>query len=750
LAYYPLENRPGQTFNYLVSANNSEALDSYIWKIDQRFGAKDSLAFRHQARFDGAFAPFSGNPLGLFGSQSQNNGSLVGLDYTHLFSPTLLVEARGGFSRQSNIANSNSVGVNYAQQMGIPGSTNDPVLTGFPLFQLLGYSSIGAANALPTQFFLTNIQEGVKFTWVKSRHVMKWGVDAMRSRFNQPFFNGNRGLFVIQDKWTGLAMGDFLLGMLNNTSRTVGVDRNYLRQTNVGGFFNDDFKLLPNLTINLGLRYEIDPPAVDRYDHLAGFVPGLRKTVVAGGYSPSDLQNLATQAGLGNNIIARSQTDLPRALVFPDYNNFAPRVGFAWRLGNAGRTVVRGGYGIFYNGFLLNPIRGSLADGFPFSINQTFARVANQPTEVTFSNPFPADRLALGGVTNTAGYDDHAPTGYLQSYNMTVERDLGGGAVLEVGYAGSKGTHLSRVYNINQPFQSTQTYLAGIAATALRPYPVFNAVNYYEFGVNSNYNAGQISLRKRGRGGMFYRINYTYSKSIDNASQLSAASDGGFNGAEDLRNLKLERGRSDWDRGHVVTANFYLPLPVGRGRHFMGSARGIADGLLGGWQLSGTASFAIGAPFTVLTNGANQNLGESLRPNRIGKGLAVDLPGKRGVDYPWFNLADFKPAPACISVAKGCPADAYGFQPFQDGNSGRNILDGPGYEYVNMAMLKDFRLGEQRKLQFRFESFNIFNHANFMLPDNSFNTITAGLITGAVETGRGGPRIFQASLKFLF
>jgi hypothetical protein len=151
-----------------------------------------------------------------------------------------------------------------------------------------------------------------------------------------------------------------------------------------------------------------------------------------------------------------------------------------------------------------------------------------------------------------------------------------------------------------------------------------------------------------------------------------------------------------------------------------------------------------------LTNGSLPNVGEFPRPNRIARGIPADQPGKRGVDYPWFDLNAFQPSPACISVAKGCPADAYGFLPFQDANSGRNILDGPGYQYINMALMKNFPVKERKVVQFRLESFNIFNHLNLMLPDNNFNTTTAGLISQAVETGRGGPRVFQASLKFMF
>src|SRR5581483_2395096 len=346
------------------------------------------------------------------------------------------------------------------------------------------------------------------------------------------------------------------------------------------------------------------------------------------------------------------------------------------------------------------------------------------------------------------------PTGYLQSWNMTIERDLGAGMSLELGYVGSKGTHLSRFKDINLPRRTEAAYLAGIPVQQLRPFPYFNGtIMQFQFHSNSIYNAGQISLRRRGRGGTFFRVNYQYAKSIDDASQLNGTSDDGLPAAaQDVNNRKADRSRSDWDRGHVVTASFSWQIPFGRGRKFLAGAKGIEQGVLGGWQFSGTTFMATGAPITIITAGTNLNLGDSQKPNRIATGIPASIPGqRRGVDYPWFDPDAFVAVPSCVSVKVGCPADQYGFKPFVYGNAGRNILDGPGLQYFNLAMMKNFRFKERKNFQLRLESFNAFNHPNFQLPNNQFNASGAGLITAAiVDGGAGAARVFQAALKFEF
>lgn len=425
-------------------------------------------------------------------------------------------------------------------------------------------------------------------------------------------------------------------------------------------------------------------------------------------------------------------------------------MGFAWRPFDSNKMVIRGGYGIFYTGDELNDVRLDLDDNFPFAITNSYSRVAATVNALTMANPWPQALSVLGGTTTTYAYELHAPIGYLQSYNLTLEREIGRGMVFEAAFVGSKGTHLSRQYNLNQPFRSIAFYEKfGTGFPTL--FPQLSTITAFDFSANSIYNAGQFSLTRRFTNGYFFRINYTYSKSIDEASQFSGASDGGFAQALDPRNLGLERARSDWDRGHIVTATFSYQLPVGHGRKYLGSMNRWGEGVLGGWQLSGNMIFETGQPFTIEDSSVNANIGESTRPNRIATGYDYSGIGKRGVDFPWYSPSAFVAVPSCASRTN-CSPDQYGFLPFADGNSGRNILDGPGMQNIDLSLMKNWLLseGSRKRFQFRWEVFNIFNHANFQLPDRDFNETAAGYISSTQASGSGGPRIMQFALRYDF
>jgi len=754
LDYYPLPNR-AENYNFLAIVSDRDSWDSPIVKLDHHINQNNVLGFRYQIRFNRNSNPFNGSDLGAFGSTTDEHQSLMGLDYTHLFSPAFLVETAAGFARTAHRENCVWAGRDVARQLGFVGSTTEPELLGFPRVTVLDYATLGCDATQPVLHHVTDLQARVKFSWVKSRHSLKWGADISRVRFNQPYFNNNRGTYAFQDRWTGHSMGDFLLGMMQQASRQSGWNRNYMRVTSLGTFFNDDFRVRPNLTLNLGLRYELDRPPVDRYDKIANFMPAHGQTVIPRPDVVPGLDELLALANMTGRIGFANQLGYPRSLVFTDSNNLAPRFGLAWRPRGTQRTVFRTGYGIFYTGHLLNPVRNSLQNQFPFVFSETYSRNSSYPDRVTFSNPFPPEIRRLSGVTSANGYQVDAATGYLQAYSFTIERDLGGGHVLEIGYVGSKGTHLGRRGDINKPRRSIEAFLANIPTRELRPYSFIDgAINLFLFGFNSNYNAGQISLRRRGRGGAFYRLNYAFSKSLDYASQLSDNSNGGYGGFQDPDNPKLERGRSDFDIRHIVTLAFSWQFPVGRGRRWLRSLPPWAEALLGGWQLAGVGSFATGQPFTVTTADIDANLGEFDRPNRLARGVPQPIPGKRrGVDYPWFDINAFEKVPRCDSGSRTCEPSPHGFMPFVPGNSGRNILDGPGQAYLNLALMKNFRLRERRNLRLRLDSFNVLNHPNFRVPGDAFkqfNRHTAGLLSLVAGTGRGGPRVFQASFQYSF
>jgi hypothetical protein len=748
ISWYPLPNRQGIP-NYLTSANDTDKWNSYLGKLDHRFSDKDNIGVRYQMRMVDNENPFAGNDLGIFGWKQSDDRSLFGLDWNHLFSPTVILEVRGGYSRNSTHQNGNWQGVDVAAELGLPSLVSEPEIQDWPRVQPLSpYSNLGTQNSQPQDWASTDIQGSAKLTWVKGTHTVKSGFDVSRVRLNRPYFNQIRGQYNFNSRWTGHTIGDLELGLPNNAIRQVGFVRNYWRSTTYGAFINDDWKVTRNLTLNLGLRYELNTPPVDRYNVLSNFVPGPNQLAISAAFP--GLEERMEVAGMQGKVVLGSELGLPRALVHTDYTNFAPRLGFAWRTFGSNNTVIRGGYGIFYGGEILNPLRNQLANNFPFTLIENHSRLASNPDLVTLENPFPESRFTLTGVTNGFGYQVDAPTAYLQTWNLTVERELREETVLELGYVGSKGTHLGRRYDINQPERTLDNYIAGTGFP--RPIDGFNTINYFGFGTNSIYNAFVASLRRRSRGGFFYRVNYTYSKSLDEASQFTGNSNGGFPNALDSNNLWLDRGRSDFDIGHVFTGVFSWELPVGKNRRF--NLEGPANAMLGGWQLSGTSRIYTGAPLTVRTADTELNQGESLRPNRIASGQVDPDPtlGKKGVDYPWFDLRAFEEVP-CVDpeLAASCTVSQYGFTPFQFGNSGRNILDGPGKMVIDLGIRKNIRFKERQSLQIRFDVFNVLNRTNFLLPDNFFNSITGGVITQVGASGReGGPRVFQAGLRYRF
>ena len=746
--YYPLPDRTQFGNNFQAESFNISNWDSYIFKVDHRISGQDSLSVNFGKRFNRSNAPWAGSNLGEFPNAKRDDRELGGLVLNHLFSPSFVMEARAGLSRNAQREHIVPGGIDQASQAGIQGSTTDPLLEGMPLVNITNYLSIGYAANQPVRFFISEIQTAVKFTWIKNQHIVKWGLDIARNRFNQPYYNNNRGTLTATNSWTGDAYGDILLGLINSSSNTIGGIGNYLRSTDYGLFFNDDWKVARSLTLNLGIRYELDLPPTDLYGRMLNFLPSLGKIVIANESIIPGFTELVAGANLSNLVTTARLAGLPQSLVEPDYKGFAPRIGFAWRPGGRDRTVIRAGYGIFYSGSILNDIRVGLQDSFPFATTQTFARVSANPGALTLTNPWPAALAVQGGTTTTTGFQYNAPLPYLQSYNFTVERDLGKGVTVEAAYVGSKGTHLGRQYNVNLPFRGIAWYMASGTNFPVS-YPPLGTINYWDFGSNSIYNSAQFTLRKRAAGGIFYSIDYTYAKSIDDASQLTGASTGGFAQALDPRNLGLERARSDWDRGHVVTAVFSYQLPAGTGKALLAKAGPILNGLAGNWELAGNMRFTTGPPLTVETSAINAAIGESTRPNRIANGAELTGSGRRGIDFPWFSPAAFAAVPSCASRTN-CSPDPYGFPPFAPGNSGRNILDAPGVENINLSLLKSWPLEERKRVQFRWEVFNIFNHPNFLIPNRFFNETAAGILNAVADSGNGGPRIMQFALRYEF
>ncbi len=768
--FYPLPNRNNVRLNSISTATDDDRWYQTVFKFDHNFSVRDTFTASYQKRYNNLENPFSGSALAIWGDQTRDRRELVSLRHTHTFSPTLVLEFTGGFSRSSNYANSIAAGADPAT-LGLPVPDDvDPKLKGLPRVTVQGYWPLGQSANTPREQDVWDIQGTGKVSWVRQAHTINAGFDYSRTMYDQPQYSNVRGTFQFGSRFTGHPVADMLVGRLQRVNRRVRTTFNELRSQGIGIFINDDWKASRNLTLNLGLRYELEVPPYDRNDRLSTYVPGLNKIVLAGAGSLPDLGELLAEHGLEDRTVLASEVGMTRRLIDTDYNNFAPRMGFAWRPFGDSTMVFRGGYGIFYQGYLLGPVLNQLAGVFPFTFNQTFNSTGRLGTPApTLQDPFPSGGASTAGtgIQDVNGFDADPPTAYLEQWNLTVERNLGGGQALEVGYVGSKGTHLQRSYDLNQPIRNPVLATESVNGTLVFPRPIeeFNTVQYTSFGSNSAYHALQVSLRRRNRSGFFYRVNYTFGKSIDDASSAIGGGGGrgrgggmvaggaGGGGALDTQNLKLDRGRSNFDQRHSITVATRYQVPVGHGRRFLPNLNGVAQAIIGGWQLSTTILSYSGQPFTVQTANVDQNAGESPRPNRIGHGyLPLNaFPGVKGVDFPWFDVGAFERVP-CIGTANSngveCVASAYGFEPFEVGNAGRNILDMPGDFNLNVSLQKEFRFEGRRRLQVRLDAFNAPNFTrlgNVRGAAAQFDSIQAGLITEARD-----PRIMQVSLTFNF
>ena len=396
MEFYPEPTLDDIRFNFISAANDDDNWHSFVGKLDHRFSDNDNVSVSYQKRFNNRENPFAGSALALWGDEITDRRSLLSTNWTHTFSPTFIMEAQGGFSRQTNFGDSIATGVDV-RELGLPvAQVEDQSFVGFPRFTVRDFVPIGQSSNTPRSSRITDVQSSVSFNWVKDTHLIKWGATFSRVYLNRPQNQNVRGTFAFRGRFTGSSAGDLLLGKLQSVNRRAGVTTNSFRSNSYGFFVSDDWKVTRDLTLNLGLRYEIDLSPLDTNDRLATFVPGPNQVVIA---SDKDLPNLdsllADVPRLLDRITTADALGLGRRLIDTDWNNFAPRLGFAWRPFGSTRNVVRGGWGIFYQGYLLNPVSRQLGGIFPFTFNETFR--SNREPAPTLQDPFPKGAGATGG-----------------------------------------------------------------------------------------------------------------------------------------------------------------------------------------------------------------------------------------------------------------------------------------------------------------------------------------------------------------
>jgi len=745
--FYPLPNysQPSTTGfgnNYITNQKAYDNWDNIVIKIDQQLHAHDEASIRWLYRKEWETNPFAGSAIGLWGSIVHNAQTILGVTETHIFNPNLINEFRSGLTRNVNNEHELDAGTNWAAELGIPGTTTVPSLEQFPTFKPTGYISLGDSEQEPVVFTTNNFDTNDTLTWTHGKHTAKFGASVLREQYYQPSnsefsgsltFNGRESGIATN---TGNAMADFMLGEPSSVDLRQGIVSNHLFETDYAAFVQDDYKILDRLTFNLGLRYEYQSLMHEQAGQLSSFDPYITNSAGTQGAlvlasenavgGAAGVQTVLNQYQIGPNnttdnlypyITTAAAAGLPQTLVHPNDLRFAPRIGWAWRPSINNSLVVRGSWGIFFTGSRLSALRTQLAGNIPFSVVD-----APDTKAETIQQAF---LLAPAAHATTAnGYDPNAASSYLESYNLTVEKELPKGMAVEVAYTGSRGLHLGWQIDINQenPFLSYARPFAFPSSTNTFQ---FAAIDNFQFNAYSSYNAGTITVRKRFEHGLLFRANYSWAKNLDMNSALNFAGAGGYQGAQNTNDQKAEYGRSDNDRRMVFNGNFVYALPFNH------------DIFVKGWQMAGSWQVDSGTPFTPQYGGPAQSDGLATRPDRQCNG---GLPTSQRTVGQFFNTLQSGPG-ACFTN----PAtDGLG-NPIDFGNSRRNILDGPGLYVVNWSLSRNFRITDSGKLQFRWEIFNLLNHPNFQLPNDALDEAGAGSITAA-----GNPRSMQLGAKYTF
>jgi hypothetical protein len=617
-----------------------------------------------------------------FGHVDTMHAQSLSLVDTHIFSNRMVHELRAGFNRQiqPRVPLTSEV-KDVSTELGIPVSNNSRDW-GHPVFNITGYGQIGDRGYQAR--WGTTFQVTDSLTYTSGRHALRFGFEWRRAQFfavSQP-----RETFRFDGRFTGNAFADFLMGFPIQSSRDQLDAMRYHVVYGYHGFAQDDVKISDKLTLNLGLRYEYYTPDIELKDRFAQY-------------------NIVT-----NQYEIAGQNGASRALYNPDRNNFAPRVGFAYRPNGTADLVVRAGYGVFYNMAMLGNNLFFHRNGFPFSKPETYNATTN-PFDLTLSNPFPVSASATA-IYDANSMDPNFRDGYVQQWNLGIEKSVAQNTIVEVGYIGSKGTHLTRRYNINQAYLGTGT------VQSRRPYPQYANMAILGSNANSIYHGMLARGERRFSSGLTFLAAYTLGHAIDDDDESSSA--------QDVRNLGANRGSSNFDIRHRLVLTYVVQLPFGHGKRWGNNTSTIVNSLLGGWEFAGINTFQTGRVINVGLSGQRSNTGSTL-----------DKPNVTGID-PVLRDSTSKTLYSNPAAFELQPANTFG-------NAGRNTFTGPGANNLDLTLSKNFRF-ENKSVQFRAEFFNALNRPYLDNPNAQRDSAQYGTITQTLRDNRQ----IQFGLKFAF
>ncbi len=727
--------------NYASSTTRKKDSDSFDVKVDHQQTDKDRFSARYSLQRPvvtdpGRFGIAGGGGKG-FAATGVNRTQSAAVNYTRLFSPTFISEARVGLGRYSNVAENLDAGTNASEAIGIKGANLDRWTSGISSMSISGYSDplVGYAGSLPWNRAETNIDFVSNWTKLLKNHTIKFGVDIRRLRdelLQTQDAGGPRGEFQFRNNVTSTpggkvldqvnALASFLLDAPSTVRRDLAVMFPSYRATMMFSYLQDKWQVTPKLTIDLGLRHDFYPPATPR---------------LKGGFANYDPEtNTLIVAGYGNNPM-----NLGRKTY---YTNFAPRLGMAYRFDS--RTVLRAGFGISWIPF---PDNKYAWDNFPVKQSNSYNALGSYGLAQlspgvygSMATGFPAPQPAVipengrivasltSNINSVVPLDYHE--GYIEAWNVALQRQLPKNFTIEAAYVANHTVRAPIAYNVNASF----IFNSGAAG---RPY-------YQKFGKNSdaslryagysnNYNSLQVKLDRRFSGGFLMTTAYTFGKALGYAPETG----GLWNYVDQRRSYS----RLDFDRTHTFVQSYVYELPFGKNKPYLQSGPG--RWVLGDWQLNGVLSMMTGRPMTFGTTVSANTPGSSQTPDQVGEiKILHGIAGPAGSDL-WFDTSAFKQ-----------PLNADGKTPHW-GNMGRNNVSGPGLFDLDLSLFRKFDITEQFKGEFRIETLNFTNTPAFANPNTTVGNANFGKVTGTLAglianqgVGGTGPRSIQLGLKLTF
>jgi hypothetical protein len=724
LAQIPLPDLPGIAQNLRSTGDQRINGNQYSERIDHQFSSNDTMYLR-ASLFDARETdPFGSSVLQEsllpgFGRGLSTHAINGAAGWTHTFSANLSNEARFGFLTVAGGQTSPNAGNAFAAQTGLQGVTTNPPDSGYPQVSFGGqFTTMGD----PSLFTFRNNRDFELYDnviWHQGRHTIQAGAYGMHYNLQPVNPNGARGVFSFTPMWTssapgsanGNAFADFLLGY--PTTAQVGLGRAAMdASTNWAHFYiQDNWQINPNLKIDIGIRYEYNQNMTDANNHIAAIdttVAGGRFVVASNGSGNISPAANALLPFLPIPYIASSAAGWNNSLLMPRLLRVAPRGGFAWAIPGS-KTVIRAGLGVYSNQAAYSIVT-NLAQNLPFFVTNTVNSAANTPAP-----PFVTENALTGNTVGTVGgsnLDHNFKIEYNEVWNFNLERELSSSTLLSLAYIGSRTVHADSGTVLNVPVPGPG------AIAARRPIPQLSQISDIRWNGWATYHALTLAAKRRFTKGLLFDANWTWSHSIDDASDPGATLNE-TNLPQNVYNLAAEKASSSFDHRHRLVVSFIYQIPLPRD-----SSRWV-HALFGQWQAGGNFTAQSGAPFTVniSSDQANIGAGPAQRPNISGNPNAGPKTPQQWFDTSIFSL------PALYTF----------------GNAPRNVVIGPGLQEFDLSLQKEMHLTEVVKLQFRAEAYNLFNHPNFNIPNRTAFTANFGSISSAQDS-----RQLQLALKLAF